>query len=168
MSKRLIAPVFAGAVLLVVLVGWAVSLAAQPSSGLQGAWQVVETTTTGPKASTDKTQPGLFLFTAKHYSMVRIQSVTARQDFKDPANVTEAEALAVWGPLQAQSGTYEVSGGMLTTNPMVAKNPQVMRAGRKPDVYAFTLQGETLTLVPKSFTGQPVANPTTLRLRRVE
>src|SRR5262245_10708215 len=85
---------------------------AQSRPSLQGAWQVVEVSSTGPAASTTTNlQPSLYLFTARHYSIMRVLS--ARPGFADPANVTEAEALAVWGPLQAQSGTYELAGGNL-------------------------------------------------------
>jgi hypothetical protein len=142
---------------------------AQSRRSLQGAWQVVEVSTTGPGASTTSSpQPGLYLFTARHYSLMRVLSPDPRPGFSDPANITAAEALAVWGPLQAQSGTYEVVSGSLNLLPIVAKNPGVMRAGRKPDVYTFTLQGDSLTLVQTSDGIGQVPNPTTLRLKRVE
>jgi hypothetical protein len=140
---------------------------AQSRPSLQGAWQLVEVTTTGPGASTNtKLEPSLYLFTARHYSIMRVLS--PRPGFADPANVTEAEALATWGPLQAQSGTYELTGGNLNLLPTIAKNPGVMRTGRKPDVYAFTLQGDSLTLVQTSDGIGQVANPATFRLKRVE
>jgi hypothetical protein len=142
---------------------------AQSRPSVQGAWRVVEVSTTAPGAATSHSpQPGLLLFTARHYSFLRVLSPGPRQGFSDPANVTEAEALAVWGPLQAQSGTYEIAGGTLSLLPIVAKNPGVMRTGRKPDEYDFTLQGEVLTLVQKSDGGGPVTSPATLRLRRTE
>ena len=142
---------------------------AQPRPPLQGAWQVVDVTTTGPNGSTNSSpQPGLYLFTARHYSIIAVLSQEPRPVFKDPTNVTGEEALAIWTPLQAQSGTYEVAGGSVSLLPMVAKNPGVMRPGRKPDVYGFTVQGDSLTLVQKSDGSGQLANPTTLRLKRVE
>jgi hypothetical protein len=74
---------------------------AQSRPSVQGAWHVVEVS---PGATNP--QPSLYLFTARHYSIMRVLSQDPRPGFNDPANVTEAEALAVWGPLQAQSGTY--------------------------------------------------------------
>ena len=158
------------AVILALLAGVFPSLSsAQSPSGLQGAWQVVEVTTTGPNGSTNsRPQPGVYLFTARHYSITAVLSAEPRPVFKDPANVTGEEALAVWTPLQAQSGTYEVAGGSLSLLPMVAKNPGVMRTGRKPDVYSFTVQGDSLTLVQKSDGFGQLANPTTLRLQRLD
>jgi hypothetical protein len=158
------------AVIVALLAGVLPSLPlAQSPSALQGAWQVVEVTTTGPAGATNsRPQPGLYLFTARHYSIVSVLGQQARPGFKDPANVTGEEALAIWTPLQAQSGTYEVGSGSLSLLPLVAKNPSVMRGGRKPDVYAFTLQGDSLTLVQKGDGFGQLANPTTLRLKRLE
>jgi hypothetical protein len=156
---------------LVVTASLSPSLAlAQSRPSLQGVWRLVEVRITGPNASTNnKPQPSLYIFTGKHYSIVRVTSADPRPELKDPAKVTEAEALAVWGPLQAQAGTYEIAGGNLFLLPTVAKNPNVMRTGRKPDVFSFTLQGDTLTVVQKSNPdGQPIANPSTFRLTRVE
>ena len=87
---------------------------------------------------------------------------------KDPTKVTEAEALAIFGPFQAQAGTYEVTGGSLSMSSTVAKQPQGMTPGRKPTVYSMALQGNTLTLVQKSGAQGPTANPSTLKLTRVE
>ena len=142
---------------------------AQSGPGLQGAWQVVEVTTTGPSGSTNSSpQPGLYLFTARHYSIMSVLGQQPRPGFADPGNITGEEALATWTPLQAQSGTYEIAGGSLNLLPIVAKNPGVMRAGRKPDVYTFTVQGDSLTLVQKGDGIGQLANPTTLRLKRLE
>jgi hypothetical protein len=51
--------------------------------------------------------------------------------------------------------------GNLNLMPIVAKNPGVMRTGRKSDVYTFTLQGDSLTLVQTSDGIGHVANPAT-------
>jgi hypothetical protein len=142
---------------------------AQPRPALQGAWQVVEVTTTGPAGTTNSSpQPGLYLFTSRHYSIISVLSQEPRPGFKDPNNVTGEEAVAIWTPLQAQSGTYEITGGTLNLLPLVAKNPGVMRAGRKPDVYGFAVQGDSLTLVQKGDGIGQLANPTTLRLKRLD
>jgi hypothetical protein len=156
------------AVILALLAGAFPSLSsAQSSPALEGAWQVVEVT--GPAGVTNRSpQPGLYLFTARHYSIVSVLSQEPRPGFKDPANVTGEEALANWTPLQAQSGTYAVVSGSLNLLPIVAKNPGVMRAGRKPDVYAFTVEGDSLTLVQKGDGIGQLANPMTLRLKRLE
>ena len=158
------------AVILALLAGALPSLSVtQSRPALQGAWQVVEVTTTGPDGSTNSSpQPGLYLFTARHYSIMSVLGQQPRPGFTDPGNITGEEALATWTPLQAQSGTYEIVGESLNLLPIVAKNPGVMRAGRKPDVYGFTVQGDSLTMVQKSDGIGQLANPTTLRLKRLD
>lgn len=143
----------------------------KPSSTVQGVWRVVEATITGPNARTDsKPQPSLFIFTAKHYSMVRVGAVGPRPNLPaDLTKATVAELTAVWGnpAFAANSGTYEVSGSTLTTRPVVAKNPGVMAAGAYT-TYSFKLDGNTLSLTDTRNANGPAPNPTTLKLSRVE
>lgn len=135
---------------------------AQASPTIQGAWRIVEVTTTGPDGSTNTSpQPSLLLFTDSYYSIVRVTSAEARPPFEDPANVTPEEALAVWGPFQAQAGTYETADESLTLRSQVAKNPSVMMPGAA-FVFSFRLEGDTLTVISAGET------PTTLRLQRVD
>ena len=109
----------------------AVVASAQSQPPIQGAWRLVEITTTGANGSTNRApQPSLYLFTAKQYSITRVMSDTPRPQLKDPAKVTEAEALAIFGPFQAQAGTYEVAGGSLSMLSTVAKQPQGMTPKR--------------------------------------
>lgn len=78
-----------------------------------------------------------------------------------------AQLLAVWGPLTAQSGTYEVAGGKLTTRPVVAKNTFAM-ASDAFSTASYELDGKTLTITPERTGTGPVANPTTWKLTRIE
>jgi hypothetical protein len=144
------------------------SLSAQSRPSIQGAWRLVEIIGGAAGVASSSPQPSLYLFTDRHYSILRVISPEPRPRFADPAKVTEAEALAVWGPLQAQSGTYEIASGNLNLLPSVAKNPDVMRPGRKPDVYSFSLQGDTLTLVQKSDGVGTFEDAPTFRLARIE
>jgi hypothetical protein len=49
------------------------SLSGQSKPSIQGVWRIAEVITTGPTAGTNKNpQPSLFIFTAKHYSLMRI------------------------------------------------------------------------------------------------
>ena len=109
----------------------------------------------------------MFIFINGHYSLVYVSSVGARQQFKDPANVTEAEALAVWGPFGAHSGTAELSGGRLTVRPFVAKNPAFMSAGSFW-TFSYKLDGKTLWMTDANNVNGPVANPRTWKLVLVE
>src|SRR5262249_45238974 len=105
-------------------------------------------------------QTGFVLFTGTHYSIVR--SDTDRPDFKDQSKVTPEEAIVVWGALQTQSGTYEISGNKLTTHILVSKNPQGMRS-RAINSWTFKLDGDALVL-----TEVGSQNPRTFRLVRAE
>ena len=103
-------------------------------SPLVGAWQI------DPGQSG---QAALYLFTPTRYSVVL--AATDRPDIADMRKATADELRAVWGPLVANAGTYEVSGDLITIHPLVAKIPVVM----KPDaneVYRFRIEGKTLTL----------------------
>ena len=156
---------------LFVFAGSMIGYSQQPPS-LQGAWRVTEVVTTGANASDNKSpQPGLYLFTKQHYSVVSVGGTAARKDPgapADPANLTDAEKLAryeVWSPFTANAGTYKVTGSTLTTQPLVAKNPSVM-AG-PPATREFKIAGNTLTLIQKSAAGQPAGETRTV-LTRVE
>jgi hypothetical protein len=142
----------------------------QPS--LQGVWRVTEVVSTGANASANKTpQPGLYIFTKQHYSIVSVGGTSPRATVaaaKDPARLTDAEKLAryeAWDLFTANAGTYKVSGGTLTTQPIVAKNPSVM--GGPGATRAFTIAGNTLTLIQKSAPDRPAAETRTT-LTRVE
>lgn len=147
------------------------TLSAQSKSPIAGAWRVAEVTSTGSNSWTNsRPQPGLYLFTAKHYSIVRVLSDDPRPDEPEDSEKATAAALrAAWGPLQAQSGTYEVVGGTLNLLPVITKRPQAMKAGTRPAVYTFSVQGNTLTLEQQSTAeGTPARNRQILKLTRME
>src|SRR5262249_599390 len=156
---------------LLVVCASALALAQAPPS-LQGAWRVTEIVVTGANAASNKSpQPGLYLFTKQHYSVITVKGTMPRKDFgppKDPAKLTDAEKMAryeAWDALTANSGTYQVSGNVLTTRPLVAKNPAVMTG--PANTREFRIQGNTLTLTQKSAAGQPVSE-TRVTLTRLE
>jgi hypothetical protein len=126
-------------------------------SPVVGAWRIMEVT---QSTGANPPQTGFVLFTATHYSIVR--SDTDRPDFKDQSKVTPEEALVVWGALQTQSGTYEISGNKLTTHILVSKNPQGMRS-RASNNWTFKLDSDGLVL-----TEVGSQNPRTFRLVRAE
>ena len=144
--------------------------ASQPT--IQGVWRVTEITTTGPNASKNSSpQPSLYIYTAKHYSLIRINGTTARPDLPTDqvAKATAAQLLAVYGPvLSAQAGTYELAGGKLTARAIVAKGTAPMTPGAF-SVSSYKLDGKTLTITQeRGFDGKPVENPTTWKLTRIE
>jgi len=85
----------------VVSFGAVVLAQAKPgSASVQGVWKVAEIAVTGgPNAGTvAQPQPGFFVFTRSHYSVVRINGSGPRPKFtiKDLAKPTDAEKLAAY------------------------------------------------------------------------
>jgi hypothetical protein len=141
----------------------------RPAS-IAGAWRIVEVTTTGPNARTIKNpQPSLYIFTAKHFSLMQVTGEKPRPTIAQ-ADIEKASAdqlRALWGPFTARTGTYEAKDGSLTTRQIVTKNPDGMRDGAT-FTYSYKLDGNTLLLTLKSSPGGPAANPSTLKLTRLE
>ena len=137
---------------------------------LQGVWRVVEATITGPGARTISfaEQSNLTTITARHYSRVEIQANGPRPILKDVAKASADELRAVWGPVVAEAGTYEVTAdNLVTMRPIASKNPAVMGPGVFI-TYAFKLDGDTLVLTQQRNQNGPFANPFALKLVRVE
>src|SRR4051812_37637130 len=113
---------------------------------IQGVWQAVEVTITGPGARTitiPQPRPNLTILTARHYSQIHDDAERPRPV---PADVTKASAdelRALWGPFAGDAGTYQVTGNVITMRPVVAKNPAAMAPGAFIS-YSYTLDGDTL------------------------
>jgi len=125
---------------------------------LEGVWQVMDV----------GGQPvaGMYIFTSKHYSIMF--ATTDRPQIDDTSKATADELRAMWGPMAANAGTYDVSGNLVTISPIVAKIPIVMKPGAN-EVYAFRVEGNTLSLTQqRNARGVSVQNAATTRLMRVE
>jgi hypothetical protein len=145
--------------------------AAQPTRGsVQGVWQMVEVTTTGPGARTipfPEPRASLTIFTAKHYSRVEVQAEKPRSPLADIAKATADELRAAWGPFVAEAGTYEATGDRISMRPIASKNPAVMGPGVFI-TYTYKLEGDTLWITQERNQGGPFPNPFTAKLARVE
>jgi hypothetical protein len=117
-----------------ILLATVFSTAFAADSPLVGAWQL------DPGQSG---QAALYIFTPTRFSMVL--AATDRPDIADMSKATAEELRAIWGPLLANAGTYEVSGDLITIHPLVAKIPVVMKPGAN-EVYRFRIEGKMLTL----------------------
>jgi hypothetical protein len=147
------------------------NVTAQPTTeSLQGVWQAVEVTVTGPGARTitiPEPRPNLIILTAKYYSRVEIHSDAPRPAPADMSKATADELRAVWGPLAAEAGTYEVAGNTFTMRPLVAKNPATMAPGAFV-TYSYKLDGHTLWVTSQKDQNGPTVNPVTVKAVRVE
>ena len=167
MAKQLF--VVVGVLVVVTITAWG-----QTAPSIQGVWRRVEVTVTNPnpapgalaKGTHTNIQPGLLIFTGKHYSVQIDGAAKPRPSFKVAAKPTAEEMSAASGPYTANSGTYEISGSTLTMRPMVAKNPDGQ--GKATNRATVKVEKDNLwfTLI-ENVTGK-LANPTTAKYVRVE
>jgi len=136
---------------------------------IQGVWRIVEANVSGPAPRTIAfgDRPNLTIITASHYSRVEIQADKPRASLADVSKATADELRAVWGPVVAEAGTYEVSGNEIKMQPLASKNPAVMGPGVFI-TYAFKLEGSNLTLTQVRNQNGAYPNPFSLKLVRVE
>jgi hypothetical protein len=153
----------------VVLTG--AGLTAQSTHGsIQGVWQAVEVTLTGPGAriiTIPEPRPNLIIITAKYYSRVEVHAEGPRPILADVARASADELRAVWGSFVGEAGTYELAASQLTLRPIAAKNPAVMAPGAFI-VYSFKLDGNTMFVTQQRDHNGPVVNPATIKSVRVE
>ena len=139
------------------------------NSGVIGVWRVSEITFIGPNKRTVTTpQPGIVIFTPRYYNRNLITSDKPRPELPPPNKATDKQIAEAFGPFAANAGTYEIRGNELTTKRIAAKNPTEMRAGNFL-TFTFRLEGrDTLWLTSKTDENGPLANPTTVKLIRLE
>jgi hypothetical protein len=152
-----------------LLTGQTAAAQSKPGS-LQGVWRVEEATIAGPQPRTIafSGRPNLTIITARHYSRVEIQADGARPIPADMAKASADELRAVWGPVVAEAGTYDVTAdNLITMRPIASKNPAVMGPGVFI-TYSYKLDGDRLSLTQQRNQIGPFPNPFTLKLVRVE
>ena len=119
----------------------------QMKNPLMGAWKVTEITNPNSPPITSP-QAGLYLFTEKHYSAVRLNGEKPLPSYPSNDKATNAEKVEVFNILYMNTGSYTVSGNKLTLSPMVAESAFAMAPGRTLQ-YEFTMDGKSLTFVQK-------------------
>ena len=97
------------------------------SSSLVGAWEIVS----------DDYQ-GFVVFSDKHYGDAFVFKNRKRFQGSQPTEAEEAEA---YRSMLAASGTYTVSGSMVTRNEEFSRLPH-----GTPDEYEFSIEGDQLTM----------------------
>lgn len=144
------------------------ALSSYRSPSIEGVWQAVEVTTTGPGARTIRpVAPNLSIITAKHYSHIEIHSDAPRPVLTDMAKASADELRQVWGPFMAEAGNYDLARGVFTTHAVVAKNPVTMTKESFTS-YSYRLAGDTLWLTTQRTERGQSPNPSTIKLVRVE
>ena len=153
------------------------SLAGQAKPSIQGVWRVVEVTVTTPtpapgarsKGTYTDLQPGLLIFTGKHYSVLTDTAVKPRpkDGFKVAGKPTAEEMQSQWGPFAANSGTYELNGNILTRRAIVAKNP-AQQAKEAFTRYSIRLEGSNLWVTTIENLNGKIPDGVTVKYVRVE
>jgi len=145
-------------------------IAAEPKSpSIQGVWQAVEVTMTGPVKQTisiPEPRPNLAVFTAKHYTRVQVEA-EGRPPVADASKASADDLRAAWGPFYAEAGTYDITGNVITLRPIAAKNPTAMTSGAFT-TWSYRLDGNTLWVTAERNQNGPIANPVTVKSVRVE
>jgi hypothetical protein len=164
-------------VVVAVLACTAVSVLGQAKPSIQGVWRPVEVTITDPTPNPGTTpkgthtdlQPGLLIFTGKHYSTINDIAARPRPTgaFKVAAKPTAEEMQAQWGPFNANAGTYELAGNTLTRHAMVAKNPAV-QGGKNFNRATIKIEGNNLWITTTETLAGKTEYPTTVKYVRVE
>jgi hypothetical protein len=75
-----------------------------------------------------KPQPGLWIFTDKHFSYLFVTTDKPRPEIP-AAKMTEKDRSDAYNGFIASGGTYDIKGDNLTMNVMVARNAESMRSG---------------------------------------
>lgn len=115
---------------------------AAPDNPLQGVCRVVD--------QAGQPGPGVYIFAARPYSMMVASA--DRPDITDTFQATVDELGALWNPMAANAGVYEIEGNLVTIRPIVAKIPVVMKPGAY-EVYAFRMERNMLSLTQQRTSG---------------
>lgn len=136
---------------------------------LVGAWLITSTSVTTPAGTSlnDSPQPGLYIFTDRHFSNMLIPSSEARPPLS--AARTAEERLTAYDNFIADAGTYELADSTLTVVNIIAKVPNVMPPHRSSRglTYRYRLRGDSLTLTLRGGWAPPNGE-ITYRLVRIE
>jgi hypothetical protein len=120
---------------------------------VRGVWKLTELASRAPGAEWEvRPTPYLsqYIFTERHYSYMYVPGPGPRKRHAgDPNRPTDAEKVEAYNSFVAASGTYELSGQILTLVALVHKNPNEMDG--KPLTYTAELDGNTLRMT--------IANP---------
>lgn len=108
-------------------------------SPLVGAW-----ITTGWDGQEGGSAPGLLIFTETNYSMMFVPAGMTRAAWPDDGP-TDADLVAAFNTLVANSGRYTWTGDEFTTEAYVSLSPPYMAAwGENHETFTFRVEGETL------------------------
>ena len=124
------------------------------------SWEVVERAyQRGDSAWVNRSpEPGLYVFTQRHYSIQEIRESGPRPVFDEAT--TDIERLRAFEVFHAHGGSYEIAGDRLVLTITIAKGPNTMRGGLA--TYDLRWRGELLEVIRES-AAEKETRVTTLR-----
>ena len=130
--------------------------ASAQTTPVEGAWVVTEWHSPDGEAM-ENTQPGLFVFTKTHYSVMFVLGGEPRAGYEE--EMSDEQIIEAYGSFVANSGRYEVEGDRITTRAYVAKDPNYMNGWpENQQTYEFRIDDEGMLHL--SFGGGPGAGMT--------
>lgn len=136
-----------------------------PENELIGAWKLIQIEFTGPDARTiTDPQPSFCIFTDKYLAIVGAMGDEPRPELSEEP--TDAELAAAYRSFIANFFEYEADGNTITNHVLVSKNPNVKSGSN--GTMEYKIEGNTLTITPRTNSEGPVENPLTATLERIE
>ena len=119
---------------------------AQSRPSIVGAWEF----TSGQAGG----QRGLLIFTESHYSMMFVRDTVPRARYPGDRRMTDAETVAAYNSITANSGRYRVSGDSLIVTAYMANDPNWMGDWPNSDeTFRVRIAGDTLTWINPGLIG---------------
>jgi hypothetical protein len=144
--------------------------AASPNRGpeqLRGGWTLASASLVGRDTTIVNRwpQPGLVIFTGRHYSLMYVEGSAPRSPFADPMRPTDAEKLKAFDTFVGHSGSYTVVDSVIRMHVVVAKSPSMMATELRDSFaqFVYRIVADTLWLSRRSGAGA-----FTMRLVRAE
>ena len=129
---------------------------AEPANPLQGVWSQAAVDPGDGSPAIDPSQPGLYIFAEGYYSAVFATGTEPRVLAEIAFQPTPEEMVAQHQSIIVNTGTYEISGSVLTTRPIIAKSPGFVGGESTAE---FQVDGDTLTLTNRTIVAADGASP---------
>ena len=155
-----------GSVIFLIAVVFGSLAQAQKKGSIEGVWRLDEQSSAGN--TRHMSQPSMYIFTKKHYSIIYVSSDAPRQALADISKATADELRSVFvESFVANAGLYDMKDGKISFWPKVAKSPTFMRDGSYV-TFTFKVTGNTMTMTSEGENGYPVKTPVISKFTRIE
>ena len=116
---------------------------ASSANELVGVWSMTAVDPGDGSPVIEPSQPGLYIFADGYYSAVYAPGTDPRIQSEVSFQPTQEEMVVQYETIIVNTGTYEISGSMVTFRPIIAKSPGFV-GGHQTST--FRVDGDTLVL----------------------